>query len=145
MVRSRQKKLIAAVIGVLLAGLPLAAFDIWLEQLVERQSSEDIFSNARRTIQLIDTRLTEVTAALDGLAAQGVASCGPADLEKLRRAALATSPAKEIGVIAPNGQMLCSDLGIPATQGALMLSVILGTAFVTRQFWGLISDRIGGI
>src|SRR5580704_1168937 len=111
--RSRQRKLIATVVGVLLAGLPLAAFDLWLEQLVDRQSSEDIFSNARRTIQLIDTRLTEVAAALDGLAAQGVSSCGPADLEKLRRAALATSPAKEIAIIAPNGQMVCSDLGIP--------------------------------
>lgn len=39
----------------------------------------------------------------------------------------------------------CSDLGIPATHGAAMLSVVLGTAFVTRQFWGLISDRIGGL
>ena len=113
MIRARQKKLIAAVIGVLLAGLPLAAFDIWLEQLVDRQSSEDIFGSARRTIAVVDARLTEVAAALDGLAAQGVASCGPADLEKLRRAALATSPAKEIAIIAPNGQMLCSDLGIP--------------------------------
>jgi predicted MFS family arabinose efflux permease len=26
-----------------------------------------------------------------------------------------------------------------------MLSVLLGTAFVTRQIWGLISDRIGGL
>ncbi len=39
----------------------------------------------------------------------------------------------------------CSDLGIPQTQGAAMLSVILGTAFVTRQIWGAISDRIGGL
>ena len=39
----------------------------------------------------------------------------------------------------------CSDLGIPATQGAAMLTVVLGTAFVTRQFWGLVSDRIGGL
>ena len=47
----------------------------------------------------------------------------------------------------PQGHIVafCSDLGIPATQGAAMLSVILGTAFVTRQFWGLISDRIGGV
>ncbi len=47
----------------------------------------------------------------------------------------------------PQGHLVafCSDLGIPATEGAAMLSVILGTAFVTRQFWGLISDRIGGV
>ena len=39
----------------------------------------------------------------------------------------------------------CSDLGIPAARGAAMLTVVLGAAFVTRQFWGLVSDRIGGL
>jgi MFS family permease len=40
---------------------------------------------------------------------------------------------------------LCSDLGIPASHGAAMLSVLLGTAFVSRQLWGWISDRFGGL
>src|SRR3979490_984166 len=39
----------------------------------------------------------------------------------------------------------CSDLGILASHGAAMLSVLLGTAFVSRQFWGWISDRFGGL
>jgi MFS family permease len=39
----------------------------------------------------------------------------------------------------------CSDLGISRSMGALMLSVLLGTAFVSRQIWGAISDRIGGL
>ena len=39
----------------------------------------------------------------------------------------------------------CSDLGIAPAQGALMLSVLLGTAFASRQIWGYISDRIGGL
>lgn len=39
----------------------------------------------------------------------------------------------------------CMDLGISASHGAAMLSVLLGTAFVSRQFWGLISDHIGGL
>ena len=47
----------------------------------------------------------------------------------------------------PQGHIVafCSDLGIPQTHGAAMLSMILGTAFVTRQLWGVISDRIGGL
>jgi MFS family permease len=47
----------------------------------------------------------------------------------------------------PQGHIVafCSDLGIPQTHGAAMLSLILGTAFVTRQLWGVISDRIGGL
>ncbi len=40
---------------------------------------------------------------------------------------------------------LCSDRGIPASHGAIMLSVLLGCAFVSRQFWGWLSDRIGGL
>jgi MFS family permease len=39
----------------------------------------------------------------------------------------------------------CSDVGIPASQGAAMLSVLLGCAFVSRQFWGVVADRIGGL
>jgi MFS family permease len=40
---------------------------------------------------------------------------------------------------------LCSDLGILVSHGAAMLSVLLGTAFVSRQLWGWISDRMGGL
>ena len=39
----------------------------------------------------------------------------------------------------------CSDLGISNAHGAAMLSVLLGTAFLCRQIWGLIADRIGGL
>ena len=47
----------------------------------------------------------------------------------------------------PQGHLVafCSDLGIARSMGALMLSVLLGTAFVSRQIWGVISDRIGGL
>ena len=40
---------------------------------------------------------------------------------------------------------LCTDLGIPAAHGAVMLSVLLGSAFVSRLFWGWLADRIGGL
>jgi len=39
----------------------------------------------------------------------------------------------------------CTDLGISATRGAAMLSVLLLAAFVARQFWGWVADRIGGL
>jgi MFS family permease len=39
----------------------------------------------------------------------------------------------------------CTDLGIARSVGAVMLSVLLGTAFLSRQIWGAISDRIGGL
>ena len=39
----------------------------------------------------------------------------------------------------------CSDIGISPTHGAAMLSVLLGCAFISRQFWGAMADRIGGL
>lgn len=47
----------------------------------------------------------------------------------------------------PQGHLVafCTDVGISRSMGALMLSVLLGTAFLSRQVWGAISDRIGGL
>jgi MFS family permease len=47
----------------------------------------------------------------------------------------------------PQGHLVafCNDLGISRTISALMLSMLLGTAFLSRQAWGVISDKIGGL
>jgi MFS family permease len=39
----------------------------------------------------------------------------------------------------------CGDIGIRPTHGAAMLSVMLGSAFLARQAWGALADRIGGL
>jgi MFS family permease len=38
-----------------------------------------------------------------------------------------------------------SDVGIPEAHAAAMLSVLLGCAFLSRQFWGAFADRFGGL
>ena len=65
--------------------------------------------------------------ALSGLCAAGFLCCVPMAM--------------------PQGHIVafCGDLGIPSSQGAAMLSVLLGCAFVSRQFWGWAADRIGGL
>ena len=47
----------------------------------------------------------------------------------------------------PQGPLLalCTDVGISASVGAAMLSMLLGLAFLSRQMWGLVADRIGGL
>jgi MFS family permease len=40
---------------------------------------------------------------------------------------------------------LCGDLGMAPARGALMLSVLLICAFISRQFWGWLSDKIGAL
>jgi MFS family permease len=39
----------------------------------------------------------------------------------------------------------CGDVGISSQHGAAMLSVLLGSAFLARQFWGWMADRLGGL
>ncbi len=39
----------------------------------------------------------------------------------------------------------CGDVGISTTRGAAMLSVMLACAFLSRQFWGAMADRSGGL
>ncbi len=39
----------------------------------------------------------------------------------------------------------CGDLGISRVTGAGMLSVLLASAFFSRQFWGWAADQIGGL
>jgi MFS family permease len=39
----------------------------------------------------------------------------------------------------------CSDVGVPAASSALMLSLLQACAFVSRQFWGWLADRVGGL
>ena len=47
----------------------------------------------------------------------------------------------------PQGHLVafCSDIGIPAAQGAAMLSVMQAGALLSRMFWGWLTDRIGGL
>src|SRR5215475_1431997 len=39
----------------------------------------------------------------------------------------------------------CGDIGIASQNGAAMLSVLLGSAFIARQFWGWVADKVGGL
>jgi MFS family permease len=47
----------------------------------------------------------------------------------------------------PQGHLVafCSDLGIAPAHGAAMLSLVLGSGFLSRQWWGWFADRMGGL
>jgi len=47
----------------------------------------------------------------------------------------------------PQGHLvaMCSDAGISNSVGAAMLSMLLGLAFLSRQAWGVVADRMGGL
>jgi MFS family permease len=87
----------------------------------------------------------------------------PADFEGgeagTRRSVLGMRPNTVLGLLCiagfaccipmsiPQGHLVafCSDVGIPAAQGAAMLSVLQGSAFVSRVLWGWMADRVGGL
>jgi MFS family permease len=47
----------------------------------------------------------------------------------------------------PQGHLVafCNDVGIPMAQSAAMLSVLQGSAFLSRILWGWMADRVGGL
>lgn len=112
MIQPRRKKLIAVAIGVLLGGLPLVGFNLWLGTLLERQGRDDIHVSAQRAIGIIDARLAQVVASLDAAAARAVDSCSPEQTEVLREVAFASAPVKELAVLGPEGQTFCTTLDI---------------------------------
>ncbi|MEN3350520.1 MAG: hypothetical protein V7632_4155, partial [Bradyrhizobium sp.] len=109
---SPRRKLLAAIgIGVVLAGPPVAAFNIWLSGLVERQGRQELELAARRHMALSEARVDRVLAAMDDVAKRGIDSCKPAHIEALRQATFTTAAVKEFSIIDPDGRTLCTDVG----------------------------------
>ncbi len=52
------RKLIAIAVGILLAGAPMMALDLWIDGLMLRQGAYDTETFARRSISLADSRLS---------------------------------------------------------------------------------------
>jgi sensor c-di-GMP phosphodiesterase-like protein len=125
---SSRRNLIAIATGVLLAGASMVVFDFWLGGLIDRQGRAEVTTAARRAVALADSRLGQAIEALDALTAQGINSCGPGDVEAMRRAAFSAAPVKEIAILGPDGQTLCTDLDLPPGQRKLVSSEALSDA-----------------
>ncbi len=112
MISSRQRRILAIVLGIILAGAPVVGFQFWLQNLVERQGAEEVAILAKRAVGVAEARIDRVARSLEGLAKTGINSCSGEHLDALRRAAFATAPVKELSIVDPRGQVLCSDLTI---------------------------------
>jgi sensor c-di-GMP phosphodiesterase-like protein len=101
------RKLLAAALGIVIAALPGYWFTSWLEG----QGEAEVSVAANWSIGFIDLTLDKVVANLDDLARRGIDSCAPANVETLRQSVFELGPIKELALIGPLGQTLCSDLG----------------------------------
>lgn len=108
-----RRNLFAIAAGVFLVGAPLIAFDFWLGGVIDRQGQAEADASAKRAIALAESRTTAVIAALDGLAGRGIDSCEPAHIEAMRTTLFQTIPVKEVSIVGPDGQTICTDLGLP--------------------------------
>jgi len=136
---------VAIVAGVALAGPPIAALNLWLQSLDERQDRDQIDNVARRALALAEGRIGQVIATLDDLAAHGISTCEPEHVVALRRAMFATVPAKEISILSADGRTLCTDIGTPldprtvissepAIAGSPILLEVVGLGNQARQW-----------
>jgi sensor c-di-GMP phosphodiesterase-like protein len=105
------RKIFAVVIGTLVAGVPVATLNLWLDGFVQRQSQSELDVAAHRTVALVDYRIGRAVKMLDELAANGVGSCRADHLDALRAANLQFGAVKEFSILSADGKMLCSDLG----------------------------------
>src|SRR5688572_8358542 len=110
---SARRKLLAAFAGIVLAAVPLLGFYQWLNGAIERQGWEEVESSTLRTISLAEGRLDKVIAGLDQLSKAEITSCRGTHLDALRQVTFAIAPIKELSIVGPDGQTLCSDGGLP--------------------------------
>jgi sensor c-di-GMP phosphodiesterase-like protein len=137
-----RRKVIAVAVGVLLTGVPLVAFDFWLSGWIDKQGQEEVETSAKRAISLAESRVTQVIETLDQLAARNVDSCAPGHVEAMRFAVFRTTPVKEIALVGPDGRTLCTDLGLPFGQRALVSSEpLVGAVGYTLDIIKLINGR----
>ena len=100
-------KIVAVVLGILIAGAPIILFNAWLN----RQADDEAASTSAWALGSSEMRLGQAIAALQELAARGVDSCRPGHVEAMRQAALLTGPVKQIMLLGSNGEVLCTDPG----------------------------------
>lgn len=110
---STRRKLIAIVAGVVLAGVPLLAFNVWLGRLIDGQRQIQVDNAALRAVAVANARLSQALTAIGDLSAQGVHSCAGDAVDRMRAAAFLAAPVKQIALLAPDGTSLCSDISRP--------------------------------
>ncbi len=116
MVSPKVWKLAAIPIGLALAGVPAAAVHFWLSHYIEQEGIKELNVSAKRVIALTEARLSRVVEALDDLAARGVTSCTGADRDAMHEMSFRATPIKEVSLVDPDGDTVCTNLALPFGQ-----------------------------
>jgi sensor c-di-GMP phosphodiesterase-like protein len=122
LVSPRYKQFAAIAVGVVLAGMPVVALNMWLSAWVERQARAELEQSVRRHLALSESRIGAAAAVLKRLAENGVDSCNARDIALLRQATFDTIVVKEFSIVSADGWTLCTDMGNRTMQRELLSS-----------------------
>jgi sensor c-di-GMP phosphodiesterase-like protein len=111
-------KLVAAVLGIVIAAVPVYWFTSWLET----QGEAEVSVAANWSTGFIDLTIDGVVASLNAFANRGIDSCTPANVETLRQSVFASGAIKELALVSPSGQTLCTDVGSSFTPRDVLAS-----------------------
>lgn len=104
---TRMNKIIAAALGMLIAATPV----YWLTSWLRQQGEAEVSVAANSSSALVNLTIGKVVKDLDDIAGIGVDACSAANVDTLRQAVFAASAIKELALVGPSGQTLCTDAG----------------------------------
>jgi sensor c-di-GMP phosphodiesterase-like protein len=104
--------ILAVVLGIIAASVPVLLFNAW----VRGQGEDETAVTAAWALGYADTQIGQAVTAIKDLSANGIDSCGPVQVEAMRRAVLLSGPFKELMLIGQNGQVACTDSGLQMRQ-----------------------------
>jgi sensor c-di-GMP phosphodiesterase-like protein len=122
-------KIVAAVLGLVLAGAPAVLFNVWLN----KQGDDEAAITSASVLGSAEMQLGQSIAVLQDLSARGVDSCRPTHIDAMRQAALLTGPIKQVMLIAANGDVLCTDSGGVVQRQELLASAPTADPAITMD------------
>ncbi len=107
MTRRRLHKVVAIVVGALIAGVPVVMIHRGLDAYIERQAADEVRLAAQRAVARAEWRIAQAIVALTAIGASGLRDCADVDPDAVRRAVMNTTPLKEISVVDQTGVFRC--------------------------------------
>jgi sensor c-di-GMP phosphodiesterase-like protein len=123
-----QKRLLAVVIGIVVAAAAMMAFAFWVQGLIERRGKEEVELAARQSIHLAEVRIDAALATLADLAKAGIDTCRGSHADALRQAEFFNPSVKEISIVGPDGRLVCTSSGAALGPRAVLASHPLADA-----------------
>ena len=133
-------KLFAAALGIAIAAVSI----YWLTSWLQGQGEAEVSVAADWSVGFVDLTIDGAVASLRDLANRDIESCTPANVETLRQSVIASGPIKELALVSPGGETMCTDLGTSFAPRDIFASAATSNRDVMLDVVGLVGrdDRL---